>query len=91
MEPELSSPSLSFGPAVEESEVVTVARERESKRRRKRHVRRVTHRAGTIPLPPLSPEFLVAVVVHAEACPEKTSYCAISFILTPNLPIAEFC
>ncbi|KAL4344805.1 hypothetical protein AHAS_Ahas11G0215100 [Arachis hypogaea] len=56
-----------FGAAVEESGVVTVVGERESQRRT-RHVRKETHRGGTVPLPPLSPELLVAVVVH-DVCP----------------------
>ncbi|KAL4344382.1 hypothetical protein AHAS_Ahas11G0172800 [Arachis hypogaea] len=56
-----------FGAAVEESGVVTVVGERESQRRTRR-VRKETHRGGTVPLPTLSPEFLVAVVVH-DVCP----------------------
>ncbi|KAL4306468.1 uncharacterized protein DS421_16g543880 [Arachis hypogaea] len=51
----------------EESGVVTVVGERESQRRT-RHVRKETHRGGTVPLPLLSLEFLVAVVVH-DVCP----------------------
>ncbi|QHO12209.1 uncharacterized protein DS421_15g504940 [Arachis hypogaea] len=58
---------LSFGAAVEESGVVTAVGERESQKRTRR-VRKETHRGGTVPLPPLSPEFLVAVVVH-DVCP----------------------
>ncbi|QHO07475.1 uncharacterized protein DS421_14g463970 [Arachis hypogaea] len=53
--------------AVEESGVVTVVGERESQRRTRR-VRKEMHRGGTVPLLPLSPEFLVTVVVH-DVCP----------------------
>ncbi|QHN77654.1 uncharacterized protein DS421_19g654590 [Arachis hypogaea] len=66
MEPKLASPSLSFGAGLEESGVVTVAGERESKRRSTRLVRRVAHRGGTVPLPLLSPEFLVAIIINVD-------------------------